>query len=561
MVYGRNLNGIIRMISHRIAERIHTLISSNKVIHTGIFSFFAVYLILGLLIYKDYGISWDEHINRINGGVAAIEIVRKLNLLDKFDFSHYSIPKFSEYKDRDYGVFFEMILVGFEKIMKLEKKKDIYYMRHLMTFLLFYVSVIFFFRILNRQYGNKVIALIGCCLLVISPRIFAHSFYNSKDIAFLSLSIIALYYAFEFINQRNIRSLIMFCLTSGILIDVRIAGIYLPVLSITIVIIVELVNKRTGKAISYFLIFAGLTSATIILFWPYLWESPIINFIKAFSRMSKFPWNFEIYFAGSIITAHQVPAWYIPVWIFITTPVLYTIGFISGLYQIGIYSMQAGKNIFRSNELLHKYFFAAVFFIPLASVIVLGSPLYDGWRQMFFIYPAFILVSVQGLLFIYNFVKKWDNPFATCSLLLIFLTSCILSIVSMVRNHPFQMVYFNDLMKGHAVKNFEMEYYGLSYIYGFKKVLEIEKSKRNIYLFHGLYSPLSRSFDLMEPEERERFEFAEFEKAQYFITNYRVTLYNEQKLLSKYNLKKTDEVYSINAYGKKILSVFRLNQF
>ena len=123
------------------------------------------------------------------------------------------------------------------------------------------------------------------------------------------------------------------------------------------------------------------------------------------------------------------------------------------------------------------------------------------------------------------------------------------------------MVYYNDLMKGHAVKNFEMEYYGLSYIYGFKKVLEIEKGKGNIYLFHGLYSPLSRNFDLMKPEERERFKFAEFEKAQYFITNYRVTLYNEQKLLSKYNLKETDEIYSIHAYGKKILSVFRINQF
>jgi hypothetical protein len=518
-----------------------------------------VYLLLGLFIYNDYGISWDEHINRCNGGVAAVELARKLNILDKFDVSQYTIPEFSEYKDRDYGVFFELILVGVEKALKLEKKKDIYYMRHLMTFLLFYVSVIFFFRILYRQYGNKLIALTGCCLLVLSPRIFAHSFYNSKDIAFLSLLIIALFYSFEFITKRNTRSLVMFCIASGLLINVRIAGMYLPLLSITICIVIELLKKNAGKAAGCSLIFAVLTSVTVILFWPYLWESPVTNFMKAFSRMSNFPWNHEIYFAGNIITASKVPPWYIPVWVFITTPVLYTIGFLLGLYEIIISSISKGKGIFHSEKVLHKYFFAAVFFIPLASVMVLGSPLYDGWRQMFFIYPAYIIVSVQGFLFVHTFLKKKSNLIATYSLPVILSISCILSIFSMVRNHPFQMVYFNDLVKKHAVKHYEMEYWGLSYIYGYNKILEIEKGNKNITMYHGTYSPLSRSFDLMEPEERERFVFTSFDKAQYFMTNYRETLYNEDKLLSKYNLKETDEIFKIKAYGKKIMSVFRIN--
>jgi hypothetical protein len=281
--------------------------------------------------------------------------------------------------------------------------------------------------------------------------------------------------------------------------------------------------------------------------------------MKAFSRMSNFPWDHEIYFAGKIITASKVPPWYTPIWIIITTPVIYTIGFLFGLYDIVINSITSGKGMFRSIELLHKYFFAAVFFIPLASVMILGSPLYDGWRQMFFIYPAFIIVSIQGLLYINNFLIKKGNPVTSYGGPLILLISLILSTLSMVGNHPFQMVYFNDLVKRHAVKHFEMEYWGLSYIYGYKKILEIEKGSKNITLYHGIYSPLSRSFDLMEPEERARFEFVDFNKAQYFITNYRETLYDEQKLLSKYNLKKTDDIYNIKAYGKKIMSVFRVN--
>jgi hypothetical protein len=37
-----------------------------------------------------------------------------------------------------------------------------------------------------------------------------------------------------------------------------------------------------------------------------------------------------------------------------------------------------------------------LFIIPIVTVITLDSELYDGWRQLYFIYTAIILIAVRG---------------------------------------------------------------------------------------------------------------------------------------------------------------------
>ena len=45
--------------------------------------------------------------------------------------------------------------------------------------------------------------LIGALFLFLSPRIFAESFYSQKDILFMSMFIINIYYAFHFLKLSN----------------------------------------------------------------------------------------------------------------------------------------------------------------------------------------------------------------------------------------------------------------------------------------------------------------------------------------------------------------------
>ena len=53
-------------------------------------------------------------------------------------------------------------------------------------------------------------------------------------------------------------------------------------------------------------------------------------------------------------------------------------------------------------DLLHLF----IFFIPIFSIIILHSTLYDGWRHLYFIYPSFLMVSLSGLnIIIIKFLK------------------------------------------------------------------------------------------------------------------------------------------------------------
>ena len=79
-------------------------------------AFFILYLFIGLAAVKDYGISWDEPINRRNGGISAVYINNLLgglvNAKNIKKPATFEIPKLHESSDKYYGVIFELLLVG-----------------------------------------------------------------------------------------------------------------------------------------------------------------------------------------------------------------------------------------------------------------------------------------------------------------------------------------------------------------------------------------------------------------------------------------------------------------
>ena len=48
------------------------------------------------------------------------------------------------------------------------------------------------------------------------------------------------------------------------------------------------------------LVFIILTPLLIIMFWPYLWENPLINFIAAFKSFSSIPWDWFNLYIGKL---------------------------------------------------------------------------------------------------------------------------------------------------------------------------------------------------------------------------------------------------------------------
>ena len=98
------------------------------------FIFFIIFIIQ-ILIYSDYGLSWDEGFSRLNGIVSFNYIIEKINIFESLKYE--DTPNLNEYIDNEYGVFFELINIILEKIFNLNDTKDIYLSRHLLNSLIF----------------------------------------------------------------------------------------------------------------------------------------------------------------------------------------------------------------------------------------------------------------------------------------------------------------------------------------------------------------------------------------------------------------------------------------
>ena len=99
-----------------------------------VITFFALFFITSVCIVKDYGISWDEELQwRQNGEIVYNYIFHndRKSLLDGNEKYH--------------GPAFELILVLIQKALHLTDSRDVFFVRHLVTFLTFFTGVIFEF--------------------------------------------------------------------------------------------------------------------------------------------------------------------------------------------------------------------------------------------------------------------------------------------------------------------------------------------------------------------------------------------------------------------------------
>lgn len=524
-------------------DRIKTVIETNyKII---VCLFFAVFLCIGISVFRDYGLSWDEPYQRYTGKVT-------YNYVVKGD------PTLVTYGDRYYGPVFELFLFGIEKIFGLTKNsRTLYFMRHLVTFLFFYTGVFFFYRLCKYRFDSWKIGLLGSLFLILSPRIFAHSFYNSKDISFVAMFIISIYTLVRYLNEKTLLRASFHAATCAILIDLRILGIIVPFLTIIFLIadllIIKTVKINAKKIIAGFVIYTFLLISLTILFWPTLWTNPLYHFIEAFKQMSHFTWEESVLYFGDYIKGTNVPWHYIPVWISISTPVLYTAFFLGGCFVTvkSLLKNPTGFYIGKRDDLI----FISWFFLPLAAVIVLKSTLYDAWRQMFFIYPAFLIFSLAGLTSLYGYIKiKFRGiSYKVLSTAFTFIAAFNLIITAqfMVKYHPYQNVYFNMLAGRNMEEiksNFELDYWGLSYREALEYILENDTDK--VIKIYIDTEPGMLSSEILTSDDRNRLKYVPDPlQATYYLSNYR--WHKDEYALD-------DPYYSIEIAGTKIMVVYRL---
>lgn len=516
--------------------------------------FFIFLIALGLNIFKDYGISFDEPVSRENGAISLNHIFKKFDISV---FNHdQEIKKFqtdlNTYRDRDYGVAFDLSVFALERLLQIDDSRQQYLFKHALTYLMFLAGVFAVYRLATRRFDDWKIGLITATMFVLSPRMFAESFYNGKDIVLMAISAIALNTAIGFILNPTIKRAIFHGVASGIAIDIRIVAVIIPVMTITIAMIeISQAKIHWQKIITLSAFYVFVTSVIVIIFWPWLWSDPIGNFLTAFRNMSKFRWdNFNLYF-GEFVPAIKLPWHYPIVWIFITTPVLYSLFFIAGIWEGLSERFKQRQVLWKNEKQLQDLFLIGFFSGPLLAIIYFKSVLYDGWRQLYFIYPAFLLIASKGLVMLWKTDK--DLHFKKVFITTLLSGQFISIAIWMWHVHPYQNLYFNYFVSTNKSELFEKDYWGLTNLQGLNYIVAHDKSSLIRVAPLGATS-LTQSTMMLSPEERHRIKVVHaLEDGDYIMTNYR--FFNDSNVdMHQVNLP---IFYQIKVDNKNILTIYR----
>ena len=400
-----------------------------------------------------------------------------------------------------------------------------------------------------------------------SPRIYGSSFFNNKDLIFLSLVTIATYFCFKSLKKPNYKNLLIFSIFAALSTSQRILGVFLPITFVIFYFLSLLSNNKNIKDFPGIIFFCSFYFLFLIAFWPYLWSGPIDNFILTFKYFSDQPLKIKQLFNGEYIYVNFVPYNYIFIWILISTPLLYTVLFIIGYIQIFkrfflkfinikknslYYDLWRGTNEKKDLFILFSVS-SIIFYLMLFNVQI-----YTGWRQIYFLNIFIIYIATYGFYYLQIKLKSKFNKNIQYGIVGIFL---IFVIYKMIIFHPYQNLYFGSLFKKNIHNKFEIDYWGLSANKFLNDVVVLEKNKYPIKIGVASFLTLERSIKILNKEEREKIIIVgqEYQNADYIYTAFisEVDINGNDKYEIPSNFTKIDEFI---LDGIRIYEVFKRTQ-
>ena len=434
------------------------------------FVLIALHLLFGLFIVKDYGMSFDENYERETSLVTYNYVMKLENSKSEAvrEFAQ-TIPAFDAYPEK-HGTALHFPLVAIEHYFRFElPSRTVYLMRHIFVFLNYILAALCFYVIIWRRFPKTWLPILSVLLFIMYPRFFAESFYNNKDILFYSWYIISVCAILLWLEKPKISRTLLAGATLAFAANTRILAISVLLLAIVFFTAKAVLEKKKAiEAIIWLVSLVVVFLAIFIAITPHTWENPFTGIIGLFEHFLRFsPWDGKQLYLGEWITK-DVPWHYIPVWIIITSPVLYIVLFILGNVAFVLaFARNKAKLRFLLCENMYDSFFIALFWLTLLGFIGLGIYMYNGWRHAYSIFCPLLFIAVYGLSSACEFFRQKHIPaiwyriaryIATGSVAV----SMIVTTVWLIRNHPYQYVYFNMLAASYAKENFDRDYWGVS---------------------------------------------------------------------------------------------------
>ena len=474
--------------------------------HSLALSVCALFLLAGLAIVDDYGVSLD----------AAAQRFVTINTLNYVLHDDQTLLRTH---DRFFGAAFEAPLFLLTKrVLALEDPRHVHLARHVLTHLFFLLGGFCCYLLAFRLSGDRLIALLVMLLFLLSPRLYAHSFFNSKDAAFASAFVMALLFVSRAFDKDSLGAYRWCGAAAGLLINLRIMGAVL----FAVVLVFRLwawfraegpaARQRAAATAGGFALWGGLV---LFISLPYLWGDPIGRLAEMPAVLSDRPTVYLELFRGQVFSSAALPWDYVLRWFAISQPPVTLLLGLLGLGALGL----AAKGVVRRGagagagaawgaaELRFGVLLATCFALPLVAFALLRPNAYHGWRHFYFLHGPFCLLATFALM---GLRKGWLGG-ATCAL-----TAAGLGVVvvQMAQIHPHQYLYFNFFVDRKTPERlnerYEMDYWGMALRQGYEHILrQAPASTINMRPRGWVPSPrqVNRNVQILPPAARNRFTY------------------------------------------------------
>jgi hypothetical protein len=205
--------------------------------------------------------------------------------------------------------------------------------------------------------------------------------------------------------------------------------------------------------------------------WPWAQMGPLTRPFEAIAAATRFRWVGPMLFDGAIVQSTELPWTYLPTWFAVTMPEFLLLGLLAGAGVL-LHDILRRHTHGRETWLDLGALVLAVGF-PFLVVFTLRPVMYDGNRQFLFVVPPLAVLAGWGIVALARRSRlprwlRWGIPSLATGL-------AVVTVVDMVRLHPYQTVYFNRAIAGgvaSAARRFEADYWGQSYREGMEAVIQ-----------------------------------------------------------------------------------------
>jgi 4-amino-4-deoxy-L-arabinose transferase-like glycosyltransferase len=430
------------------------------------------------------------------------------------------------------------------------------YVAYRISLLAFIIPMTLAFFSFARSHLGVWPALLVSLALMFHPQLFFHAHIGASDYAITAMWFVTAYALWR--SEESFRWIFLASVALGLSLLTKINGLSLYAI-VALVMLMHLARdyrlhrgERSGGQLALvkqvLLRAATLSAIPILVFyacWPWLWRSPVD---RIWSYVAFFIWHREIptYYFG---TQYLVPPWHLPpILTLLTTPTLVVL-----LFLVGLFSRTFATRV--------RIFILANLILAIA-IISLSHSKHDGIRLFLPAIPFLYLIAGAGLVTIYGYLRersqgsKWAQYFPLTFSALVVALMGLAIVQSVVRYHPFQTAYFNEIVggdRGAAALGLEYEFWCGSYIDALKWLERHSESTfwvpyrfRQGALFEYYYST-----GVM----KKKLNVANEAGSQFLILPSRPGFFNAT--LWKY-FKNETPVFSVRAYKENVLNIYAI---